>query len=238
LYLLNILIYTIIMNKGASAVYFTLFDEFFQKKPTKSERRRLQIIEKSISELATSGLDSTTHESLAKACGISRALVQHYFPDRDELFLIAFRFVRAKFQKLCVDELIKQSSPQDQLKIYIEMACSWPKLAPQDAKVWLLFYYYSGIKIKYRRLNTELVNQGHARISALLEEGAKARGIKLTQPNIRAKLIQNAITSYYLSALTEEQNGEMKEKMFFETVQLCLSLAGIYQGFIHSLSST
>ena len=216
------------MNKGASAIYFTLFDEFFKKSPTKSERRKLQIVEKTIHELATRGLDATTHESVALACGITRALVQHYFPDRDELLLLAFRFVRAKFQKICVDEIAKKTTPAEQLKVYVETACSWQKFAPLDAKVWVLFYYYCGIKKKYRSLNSELVNQGHVRIESLLQAISENKaGATSNSYSLPAKLIQNTITSFYLSSITEDHDKKFNEQLYSETVALCLKLAGI-----------
>ena len=218
--LYNIIVF---MSKSETAINFTLFEEFSKRRVSKSEKRRFQIIEKTITELATNGIDSITHDSLAKSCKVSRSLIQHYFPDRDELFLLAFRYVRAKFQKLCVDEMQKHDSAQKKLKAYIECACSWPKVAPDDCKVWLLFYYHCGIKREYKTLNSELVEQGHARILALLND---IIGNKKTNDPInitRAKLIQNLITSYFLSVMTENNSKEFNAELLGATVQLCLS---------------
>ena len=213
------------MNKSKSAIDFTFFEEFFPKQATKSERRRLQIVEQLITELATSGLDTTNHESLAAACGISRPLVQHYFPDRDALILIAMQYIRARFQKLCVDVIMKHENPREQLRAYIETVCDWKSFYPKDAKVWLLFYYYCGTKAKYRKLNSELVKQGQDRIAAILENGTSKDHFKSGDCLRRAKLIQNTITGFFISDLSENHDSKFRDEMISETLDLCLSIA-------------
>ena len=154
------------------------------------------------------------YESLAQSCGISRSLIQHYFPDRDELILTAMRFVRAKYQKLCVDAIATQSTAKGQLKAYLEAACSWPKVYPQDAKIWLLFYYNCSINKKYRKVNTELVAQGHERIIEMLEGATKGKALPMKiSLSMRAKIIQGAILNYFLSTLTEEQSKEFNQEL-------------------------
>ncbi len=215
------------MKNGRKAIHFTIFEEFFPKRPTKSDRRKIQIIETAITELATRGVAATNHESLAKACGISRALVQHYFPDREELILIAMRFVRAKYQKLCVDAIAEKSTPQDRLKAYLEAACSWPKVTPQDAKLWLLFYYNCSIAKKYRKLNTEFVSQGEERITALLKEISSRNATPPTSPLMKAKMIQALILSYFVNTLTEDQSRNFNDELLASTFELCYHVAGV-----------
>ena len=213
------------MEKKRDAIEFTFFEEFFPKKPSKSDRRRLQIVEQAITELATSGLDATTHDSLALACGVSRALVRHYFPDRDDLILITMQYIRARFQKLCIDEILKHDRPREQLRAYIETVCTWKKFFPKDAKVWLLFYYYCGINAKYRKLNSELVKQGQERIAALLEKGVRAREFKAGKYQVRAKIIQNTITGYFISSISENHDEKFQNEMISDTLDECLSIA-------------
>ena len=180
-------------------------------------------------------MDQTTHETLAKACGISRGLVQHYFPDRDELILVTLRYVRAKFQKLCVDAIELEETAAAQLRAYIVTACSWAKLSPPDAKVWLLFYYHCGINRQYRKLNTELVGLGQARIEALLQELSQSKGkVADASVEIRAKLIQNAITSFYVSSLTENQTATFNDQLLKANLELCFKIAGLMEKVIRN----
>jgi len=213
------------MSSQSSPIHFTIYDEIFPKVASKSEKRKIQIIEKTIQQLATTGVESMSYESVAEACGATRALIRHYFPDWDELILLVMRFVRAKFQKLCIDAIQTQTQSRDQLKIYIETACSWSRHSPQDARVWLLFYYQCGINKKYRQLNSELVSQGHIRITALLKEiGPKKSRIAEQTYAARAKLIQNAITSYFVATLTEEHTVAFNQKMLATTLELCFKI--------------
>jgi AcrR family transcriptional regulator len=209
------------MSQTINPIYFTEIEQFQKRRPSKSDRRKLQIIEQTLEELATRGMDETTYDSLAKACGISRALVQHYFPDRDELFLIAFRFARAKFQKVCVEAIEKHTTPQKQLKAYFEAACSWPRIFPQDAKVWTLFFYHCAIKKKYRKLHSELSGAGHIRVAALMASYGVGSEV------LTANQIMNAITGYCVATVTEEHTKEFNQQLLDSTIDLCLTLAKI-----------
>lgn len=216
------------MSEKKNAVYYTIFEELFPKQASKSERRKIQIIEKTIEELASSGIDATNYESLAQSIGISRALIQHYFPDREELILITMKFIRAKYQKLCVDAIAAQTTPQGKLKAYLSAACSWPRVTPLDAKVWLLFYYNCSIKKEYRKLNTELVVQGQERIVAMLKDIGQSQKLttSLSYP-MKAKMIQGAILNYFLSTLSEDQSKSQNEEFLDASLELCYQIAGL-----------
>lgn len=213
-------------TKKTDPVLFTLLDEFVSSKPTKSERRRMQIIERTIVSLAISGIDKLTHESLAEECGISRSLAYHYFPDRDALVLLTMRFIRARFQKLCVDAIERETESKNRLRAYVETACSWPEVSRYDARAWVLFYYHCAVMKKYRSLNTELVVQGHARITALLEKIAGPVFVATDFP-LNAKLIQNLITGYFLSVITEDHTPEARAALLQATVSECMRLGGV-----------
>ncbi len=162
---------------------------------------------------ASRGIDGATYDDIAEACGITRPLVQHYFPDREAFILMVMRYIRARFQKHCVDAILAKKTPVDQLLAYFDATLEWIETDASHAKTWLLFYYYCGIKKKYRILNTELVNQGQERITALIAEGVKAGDFAPEKGNselrTRAKLVQNLITSTLLSELTEASSSEL-----------------------------
>src|SRR5262249_52328630 len=139
-------------------------------------------------------------------------------------FLVV-RFIRGQFQKYCIDEILRAETPYDQLVAYATATFSWLKDFPEHARVWLLFYYYCGIRKEFRQLNSDLVNQGHERITALLRRGIEAGEFKIDgDVAVQAKLIQNTLTGGLLVALTEESGGAVDAED--STRALCLQLAG------------
>lgn len=209
-------------------IEFTFYDDIFPRTPTKSEKRKLQLLEQTITEIAEFGIDQLTHESLAKACRVSRPLVHHYFPDREELIHLAIRAVRARFQKLCIDEIRKHTEPARQFEAYLLAVCHWADTSPKDVRVWLLFYYYCGTREEYQKLNTELVEQGEERIQAMMKAGNTR--ISAQEATTKAKLVQNLVTGYFISSVTEAHSPNIRRKLIADTVNLALELSGYSLG--------
>ena len=203
-------------------------DTFFPARPSKSQRRKVQILEKSIGLFATRGLDLVTYDDIARACGVTRPLVQHYFPNRDDFVLLTMKYIRAIFQRVCVAAISRHTTPHAQLLAYLDATAEWIDEYSTHARVWLLFYYFCGIKKKYRSLNTELVRVGQERIASLVSLGA-ARGefrplVNEAEALARAKLIQRALTAYLLTAVTEEGVAADPAELA-ATRELCVLLA-------------
>ena len=212
------------MDRSNEAIFASI-DEFRIEKLGKSARRRLAIIEATIKTLASYGAEGTTHDQVAIECGASRTLVRHYFPSREDLVRTSLRFILARFQHLCIGELSKYSDPAKQFEAYVITACSWMNYFPTDCRVWLLFYFYCGIDRDYRKMNSDLVAQGHVRITALLASMAGTRSVSRRQLEIRAKLIQNAITGCFICTATEDGSDVFKKGLVKATLRDCIRIA-------------
>ncbi len=207
------------------ALIFSSIDEFKSDLLTKSAKRRLEIIEAVISFLAKNGLENLTHDKIALECGVSRTLVRHYFPSREDLVRASLRFIRARFQDLCLREMRKTDSTLDQFRAYVVTASSWVRHLPNDCRAWLLFYYYCGTDRKFQTLNTELVEQGHQRIIAILEKLADEEKRSIKNTSLKAKLIQNAITGCFISTATEQHDSDFVDEVVQGTLQECLRIS-------------
>ncbi len=203
----------------------TLAHQSLAAPPTKGQNRQVQIIEAAIKNFASVGIENTTPAKIAKTCKISRPLVLHYFKDVESIFFVAIKLIRAEFQQLAIEAIEKHKTPTDQLKAYAHSTLDWVEQKPDHVKVWLLFFYYCGLRREYKALNTELVNMGHDRIAALLELGLASKEFKFKDSQITAKAIQNVITGAVLCAMTEAHSPRLKN-LRAETARICLVLAG------------
>jgi AcrR family transcriptional regulator len=216
-------------DQGMSAVlesrWIDFVDELFAKKPTKSQRRKIEILDATIRFLAKNGIDSLRYADVAEACGVSRNLIQHYFPTLEDLAVSALQAIRARFQRLAVEAIGRETSSVRMLGAYLDSTYDWVKNCPTEAKAWLLFYHYCGIKRVYRDLNTFLVRQGTQRIAALIDAGIRASEFRGGEDSlVRAKLIQNILTGDLLTTLTEEADA-LQKTVRESTARVCMAIA-------------
>jgi AcrR family transcriptional regulator len=208
------------LNQRQAAVY----SELFSLVPTRAQRRMLQIIEGAIRNYISLGVENTTYESIAKACKISRPLIQHYFKDKDEVFQMAVKYIRVNYQQYTIQAFRNKNTPQERLAAYVDAAVGWVKAFPAHQRVWNLFYYYCGVDKRLCDLNTELVNIGHDRITALLQEGAEAGVFAADNLKGRAKQIQVLITGSIVTITTETLYADIEE-FRAQITEACVRLA-------------
>lgn len=201
-----------------------LYASLFPRTLNRSEKRKMQILHSAVAVYASVGIQAATYEDIAKHCDVSRTLILHYFPDKEDLLRLVMQFVRADMQESAVQAIQSASDPQAQLEAYIRSTFAWIRKKPDYATVWLLFYYLCGIRPQYKQMHTELAEMGHRRISAMLSEmtpgsrkGSKALGL-------RAKSIQMQITGALVEAHTEDGRYEFSD-LVEATVSACLRLA-------------
>jgi AcrR family transcriptional regulator len=209
-----------------NALFKTLLLDSVGGEPTKGQLRQAQILEAAIKNFATVGVENTTPDKIAKTCKISRPLVLHYFKDVEEIFQIAVKVIRAEFQRLAVVAIEKETNPTGRLKAYVHSSLDWVEKRPLHVKVWLLFFYRCGLRDADRKLNSELVNMGHDRIAALLEQGKELGVFHYEDATSTAKMIQNVITGALICHMTEVQSPRLAT-VRAETTRTCFLLAGV-----------
>jgi AcrR family transcriptional regulator len=185
-------------------IYRTLVEASGSARQTQVERRKLQIIEVAIDLFATRGMDQTTYDDISRKCGVSRALVQHYFPKREELFLLAARLIRAEFQRQAVDAIRAETEVSRQLAAYVESTFAWVEGRRKHARLWMLFFYHCAIHARFRKVHSEMTEMGRARVEALLRAGVESGAFRCADPAVAAKSVQGIISGFLVMALTED----------------------------------
>ncbi len=191
--------------------------------PSKAQQRQIQIVEAAIKVFAAVGIEKATYDKIAKICRVTRPLIQHYFPDKEQLFELVVKYIRGHFQAIAIRAIERGTSETEQLKSYISSTFRWLDDFPEHVQVWMLFYFLSSHHAKYRKINTELVGMGHGRIAALIERGTESGQFESKDYQIDAKLIQTAITGALVSLTTEDFSIDRKvfEK---QVVEECLRI--------------
>jgi AcrR family transcriptional regulator len=185
-------------NKINNAIYSELFNE-----PSNENKRMVSIVEAAISNYASVGIEKTTYERIAKHCKISRPLVVHYFKDKEEIFDMSIRYIRANYQ---------------------QFALEWPDHFPTHFTTLCLLFYRSSTHEKYKKINTEFAVMGHDRITEMINQGIKEGVVSVDDPIASAKNIQiiitGAIFSYQVENSSEPLNKSRENiiKLCFETL--------------------
>jgi AcrR family transcriptional regulator len=183
------------------------------------EKKRSILIESLIQSVAENGWEETTLEKIGAKHGMTRAHVAYYFEGREEMLLAAIKLVAQTAQALTVERLETALGWKKQLEAIVQGAIDWTVQHPDQAKVFLLFYYLGSLSENYRGLQTQIRNAGVDRIVPILANSPIG---ELPPKRIRvlAKKIQNQITGTLVdfsvthSDLTQ---GEL-QKTLFETV--------------------
>ena len=202
----------------------TIYSDLFPE-PSKTEKRVIQIVEAAIKNYATIGIDKTTYDRIAKTCKISRPLIQHYFKDKDAVFQMAIKYIRANYQQYVVDAMEGKTKAVDLLSAYVQSALAWQAEYPQHARTWLLFFYQCTLDKKLKTLNSSLTEMGHQRIQELLKLGESQGDFKIGDLPSQAKQIQTIINGAIITEMTEELFVESK-KFHRQTITHCLHVAG------------
>ncbi len=195
------------------------------RRMTNIDDRRQQIISHTLSLYKSRGMDAVSYVDIAEACGVTRRLIQHYFPQPADLRMDAVKQIRDHFQDFCLTAIQKHGGARDQLIAYVGATCDWVDRYTDEARVWLLYFYYCGVDPAYRTHHSQLLSRANLRIQNMLKAGQAEGAFENAKDlEVRAKLIQNTIAGIMLMKVTED--GKPSDSgLRRRTTELCLTLA-------------
>jgi AcrR family transcriptional regulator len=187
-----------------------LYSELFPTDLSKSEKRKLEILEGAVRAYASVDINHVSYDDVAAPAGTSRRLVQHYFPDKNELFATTMKLIRAMYQASVIDSISKAETPLERFSEYIRAAVNWAHLQPIHVRIWILYYLVCAQQMKFRELHEEMADVGEARIVALISEiqGQK----KSTESDLKfaAKTVQRLICGALIEICSERVAPDVK----------------------------
>lgn len=211
-----------------SKIYNIPFIDVLQGPPSISLKRKTQILEAALKLIIEHGYEGLTFDKIAKQTKLKRTLIHHYFHNKDEIVDLLIIYVRTHYQNYVVTKMKTQVGNLNILQAYIESALTWPLDFKDHIQIWLLFYYWCGIKESSKKTNTNLVQIGHQRICHLIAEGIKSNDFKINHPlESVAKQLQVIITGAVITLSTEDSSAEETKYFLQQSIDQCLSLVGI-----------
>ena len=190
---------------------------------SKSEQTRKRILDATAICFSKIGVEKTSITQIAQQAETSRALVAHYFPVKDEMFLEVVRHLSRKF-----GEELKRLSHDGDSRLVANLRANLNFFidTPENFKTFFLFYYYASLRRDYRELNTRMTEQTISRFAADLRyHYIKVGRAPVTEEESRrtASMIhRELIGSIQQFFITEHQDNPEKFKK--QVVETCMQL--------------
>ncbi|MGZ3773331.1 MAG: TetR/AcrR family transcriptional regulator [Bdellovibrio sp.] len=168
--------------------------------------RQLQIIENTVKLCSKGGIEAISFEKIAKACGVTRHLVIHYFPDKEDLVEQTMEYVWASLKLFILERVEKESRAEAKMESYISANLEWARKNKELATFIMLFLHYAATKTKFKKLNTELMRLGQERILGILKQGILEGSFSSTDDlDVEAKDIQISVLGQMVSFVCEDE---------------------------------
>lgn len=204
---------------------YLVFSEIYSRfSEPKAKRKAFMIIEAAVSCLSSKGFEELTMQMIAREAGVSRTLLNHYFVDAKEVRETSIKYIRLIFQKLAVDAVKKESSPEKMIDAYVDACFYWVANFKDHSRVWLGFLHRCSYNKRHRALNTSAVRAGEERIEAIIKLGIDRKFFREKNSAVAAKDLQIFITGALISMGTEDLADP---KQFLEQMKhRCLRIVG------------
>lgn len=207
----------------SSKIQKTIYGELFPTQLKKSDETKLKILDAAIDTYADLGINYVSYEDIARAAGITRPLIQHYFPDKKELFLTAMKYVRAQMQTVAVERIQAIEKPLEQFKEYVRSNFYSFEKKPNLMRAWMFFYYICASDPSFRAHHVKLTEIGHERILSMLKKGAAQGDFSGKELPRKAKTVQRIITGLFIELMSEYSIKEMA-RIREEAVEDCIKV--------------
>lgn len=184
----------------SDALLFRVFDV----KPSKSETRKLKILQAAIRSIAERGFEATTFDAIGKMVKMQRTHVNYYFQSRDELLRTAVRYAIALGQQIIIDHVKESTSWRDRLARVVEGPFVWIEKYPEHGPVITIFYHRCSSDPAFRQVQNTIREGGQDRMAACLEELVLAKQLTKKRSVELARQIQALVTGMIINHMVSD----------------------------------
>jgi TetR/AcrR family transcriptional regulator, transcriptional repressor of bet genes len=156
---------------------------------TPEVRKRL-IVEAAIKCLDQGGAANLTISSIMGEAGVSRGLVNHYFPSMSALLVEAYKSMLDGLATSAMTDMKRRSpGPAMDLKAMIEVACSPLIFEKPRNQAWLEMWALMPAQPDLRKLHTTIYRAYHRELVGAIERLAAERGNKVNAARLAVSAI-------------------------------------------------
>jgi TetR/AcrR family transcriptional repressor of bet genes len=144
----------------------------------KPEARRRMLIEAATRCLSRGGIAAFTIDQICKEAKVSRGLINHYFPNKDDLLVEIYKnsLYRSVNTQIAEAELNKRESPEYLLKAIVEANFAPEYFARDNLLVWLSLWGEIATNAKLKSAHRKLYETYRRTLARAIESVAAARG--------------------------------------------------------------
>lgn len=170
------------------------------QKRLRHEERRNQIIEVSMDLFASRGFKATTTRAIAKAVGVSEAIIFRHFVTKNDLYDAIITYTIQKRQALWEQEQIDTEDADDLETLLRNYAYAYIRRNRQDPTFIRLMMYSALQEHKFRELFFEIYRSPHLMaIRKSIEDGI-ARGVyRQVNPQLTARSFLWTLLQYSIN---------------------------------------
>lgn len=203
---------------------YLLFSEIYDRYNSPKKRRTaFSILEAAVDCFAKSGFERTTLQMIAKHAGQSRSSVHEYFNTIDEIRMTAIKYIRLLYQAYVLEEIQKETKPEEIFKVYFYCAFKWPRYFPKHSSVWISFMHLTTINPKFKGLNTASVEVGFSRLKEIVTMGVQTGAFSVSDVSSATRMIYLLINGLLLAQATESKPILERDEVT-ETFEFCCSI--------------
>jgi|JI10StandDraft_1071094.scaffolds.fasta_scaffold364896_1 DNA-binding transcriptional regulator YbjK len=187
---------------------------------SKSDLRRLTMIESAIKGMAEEGLEGANFERVARNLKIRRSHVTYYFKDRNELALAAINYVVTIAQDMTNKKIDDATNMKAKVLAINEVTFEWANKFKDHARSLIVFYSQCANNPSFKKFNTSFRKEGSQRILNIF----KNYDVKGTDDEllVKAQTIQSIIMGFVIEHMASSAISNCKE-LSASQIQLVLA---------------
>jgi AcrR family transcriptional regulator len=144
------------------------------------EVRRRSIIEAVVRCLHRDGVAKLTVEKIMAETGISRGLVNHYFPSRSALLVEAYKVMMGHVATSARARVHKRSDPDGvEVRAYVDFMCGPLVFEQPGHQAWLELWSMIATEPALRMLHAKLYRQYRRQLAGAIDRLAKGRKVEM-----------------------------------------------------------
>lgn len=148
--------------------------------PEINAQRRIDLIEGTIRSVAAHGLAGTTVQTISAAAGASRGLVAHYYGNKGELLVAAYRHLCDTIAQTMGDAArASGKGAADRIEAMLQAVFAPPIFEPVKLSAFLTFWHEARTDPAMAAINHELYRDYRAVVARLFERAGVERGVTI-----------------------------------------------------------